>query len=287
MKRYLSAKPDDPRARILLADIYTKQGHLRQAAQTLSEVREAFPEDKDASSRLAKLYRELGEPQKAIDTMEGLINRLEQSADPQDMEALSRAMDEYEQAISEHEKDFRDEREKTIRKLRELTVESAPPERVKPEDDAIMIEDIEPLEEEAVPIINVGGMEPVFAVRETDEELQLEEVDESIPEESVSIEDERPPNLVNLLKDQELYEENPALQMFEPQPQLPSQQAWGQQGPALMGAPPAFSPQPYQMQPPLPAPRPRPRRPLRLPRPRRLCSPRSSLSLPCPPRPSP
>src|SRR5208282_4718834 len=220
VQRYLTARPDDPRARILLADIYAKQGHLRQAAQTLSEVREAFPGDKDASSRLAKLYRELGEPQKAIETMEGLINKLEQGTDPNDMEALSRAMDEYEQAISEHEKDFRDEREKTIGKLRELTVESAPPERVKPEEDLIMIEDLEPLEEEAVPIINVGGMEPVFAVRETDEELQVEE---AIPEESVSIEDERPPNLVNLLKDQELYEENPALQMFEPQPQLPSQ----------------------------------------------------------------
>ena len=183
-----------------------------------------FPEDTEASSRLAKLYRELGEPQKAIETMEGLINRLEQSTDPKDMEALSRAMEEYEKAIAEHEKDFRDEREKTIRKLRELSVDTAPPEKEKPEDDTLMIEDIEPLEEEAVPIINVGGLEPVFAVREVDEELQLEEVDESIQEDAVSIEDERPPNLVNLLKDQELYEENPALQMFEPQPQLPSQQ---------------------------------------------------------------
>jgi len=127
---------------------------------------------------------------------------------------------------------------------------------VKPEDDSIMIEDIEPLEEEAVPIINVGGMEPVFAVRETDEELQLEEVDESLPEESVSIEDERPPNLVNLLKDQELYEENPALQMFEPQPQLPSQLPRGQQqGPAAMAAPAALVPFPaqaFQIQAPLP-----------------------------------
>ena len=194
--------------------------------------------------------------------MEGLINKLEQGTDPNDMEALSRAMDEYEQAISEHEKDFRDEREKTIRKLRELTVESAPPEAAKPEEDSIMIEDIEPLEEDAVPIINVGGMEPVFAVRETDEELQLEEVDEPLPEESVSIEDERPPNLVNLLKDQELYEENPALQMFEPQPQLPSQQLHGQQqGPAPIAVPAPFPAQAYQVQAPLPAPLP----PLSLP----------------------
>ena len=108
---------------MLLADIYATQGQLRQAAQTLIEVLEAFPEEKEASSSLAKLYRELGEPQKAIETMEGLINRLEQSARPADMDALSQAMEEYEQAIAEHEKDFRDEREKTIRKLRELSAD--------------------------------------------------------------------------------------------------------------------------------------------------------------------
>ena len=148
--------PDDRRARILLADIYAKQGHLRQAAQTLIEILEGFPQDKEASSRLAKLYRELGEPQKAIETIEGLINRLEQSTDPQDMAALSRAMEKYEQAIAEHEKDFRDEREKTIRKLRELSVESAPPEKTREEEDALIMEDMEPLEEEAVPIIIIS-----------------------------------------------------------------------------------------------------------------------------------
>ena len=140
------------------------------------------------------------------------------------MEALSRAMEEYEKAISEHEKDFRDDREKTIRKLRELSADTTPHEKAKTADDALMIEDMEPLEEDDVPIINVGGLEPVFAVNEVDEELQLEEIDEAVHEEAVSIEDEHPPNLVNLLKDQELYEENPALQMFEPQPVLPSQQ---------------------------------------------------------------
>ena len=227
--RYLSAQPEDTRARILLADIHAKQGHLRQAAQTLIEVLETSPEDRDASYRLAQLYRELGEPQKAIETMEGLINTLERSTDPADMEALARAMEEYEKAIAEHEKDFRDERDNAIRKLRELSVDTVSQEKKKPDDDSLMMEDMEPLEEEAVPIINVGGLEPVFAVREVDEELKLEEVDESIQEDAVSIEDERPPNLVNLLKDQELYEENPALSMFEPHPcfSCPAQRSAG------------------------------------------------------------
>ncbi len=238
--RYLADRPEDRRARIVLADIHAKQGHLRQAAQTLIEVLDANPQDTDASARLARLYRELGEPQKAIETMEGLINRLEQSTEPKDVEALSRAMEEYEKAIAEHEKDFREEREKAIRRLRELAVDSATPEKSKAADD-VLIEDMEPLEEEAVPIINVGGLEPVFAVREEDEELKLEEVEEQVHGEEVAIEDERPPNLVNLLKDQELYAENPALEMFAPQPPLPSQ---APRQPAAAAPPPQLPPPP-------------------------------------------
>ncbi len=183
----------------------------------------SFPEDQEAGHRLAQLYRQLGEPTKAIETLEGLINRLEQGGDPKAIDALTRTMEEYEQAIAEHEKDYRQERERAIRRLRELTADTSLKEKERGEADKLMIEEMEPLTEDAVPIINVGGLEPVFAVREEDEELKLEERDEPIHDETVAIEDERPPNLVNLLKDQELYAENPALQMFEPMPLLPSQ----------------------------------------------------------------
>jgi tetratricopeptide (TPR) repeat protein len=221
---HLESSPDDHAARVLLADIHAKQGHARQAAQTLVEVLEVAPDNREASTRLARLYRQLGEPQKAVQTMEGLINRLEKSGEPQDIEALAGAMREYEQTVAEHEKDFSEERERTLRRLRELSVESAPTEGAEPEQDRLMMEDIEPLPEESVPIINVGGLEPVIAVPEESEEIKLEEVEEPAPEEpaerEVAIEDERPPNLVNLLKDQELYEENPALALFEKPPVL-------------------------------------------------------------------
>jgi hypothetical protein len=51
---------------------------------------------------------------------------------------------------------------------------------------------------------------------------------------------------VNLLKDQELYEENPALEMFEPPPALPSQQPRGAPQPP---SPPQQQGQPQQPQP--------------------------------------
>jgi hypothetical protein len=104
--------------------------------------------------------------------------------------------------MAEHEKDFRDEREKTIRRLRELAVESAPAEKARGEEDAVMVDDDE-------------------VKREEIEEPAREE---QVGDEEVFIEDERPPSLLNLLKDQALYEENPALALFERPPVLPSGQ---------------------------------------------------------------
>jgi tetratricopeptide (TPR) repeat protein len=244
--RYIGARPADRQARLLLSDLYDGQGLTKQAAQTLRELVEAAPDDQAAHRRLAQIYRSMGEPQKAIETIEGLINILEASGSPEDIESLSTTIEEYEQAISEHEKDFREEREKTIRRLREMTVDTARAEKEAADEDTLMVEELESSEEDTVPIINVGGMEPILAVEESPEVLQLTEEQEPVEEEMVSIDDERPPNLVNLLQGQELYEENPALQTFQPPPQFPPQPpgGGGRGAPGLPGQPatPVFAP---------------------------------------------
>ena len=59
-----------------------------------------------------------------IETIEGLINQLERSSEPKDIAALAAALEEYEQAVADHEKDYREEREHTIRRLRELATDT-------------------------------------------------------------------------------------------------------------------------------------------------------------------
>ncbi len=227
--KYLAEKPEDTKAKILLSDLHYIQGLSKQAAQGLKEIIQSVPEDQEAYEHLARIYRASGDQKKAIQTMESLINVLESKGASADIDSISRTLEEYEQAIAEHEKDFREERERTIRRLREINAEASKPEKVAAEEDSLMLEEIGPLEEDSVPIINVGGMEPVLSVEEVPEILTVEEK-EDLPEETVAIDDERPPNLVNLLQGQELYEENPALQTFQPPPQLPSQSGRGPGG---------------------------------------------------------
>ncbi len=211
---YLAAHPENQRARVLLADVLSKRGNARQAAQTLHEVLAYTPDDQEARRSLAAIYRHLGEPRKAIETLEGLINQLEKSAEPKDVAALAAALEEYEQVVAEHEKDYREEREHTMRRLREMSTDTSRRARASYDEDAMMLEELEQVDEDEVPIIDIGGKEPVFAVPEESEDLKLGETDEEAPD--VPIDDERPPDLVNLLHDQELYEENPAWKPFQP-----------------------------------------------------------------------
>ena len=214
VERYLATHPENQRARVLLADVLFKSGNARQAAQTLHEVLAYTPDDQEARRSLAAIYRRLGEPRKAIETIEGLINQLEKSAEPKDVAALAAALEEYEQAVAEHEKDFREEREHTIRRLREMSTDTSRRGRAAYDEDAMMLEELEQVNDDEVPIIDIGGKEPVFAVSEESEDLKLDETEEEQPD--VPIDDERPPDLVNLLHDQELYEENPAWKPFQP-----------------------------------------------------------------------
>jgi hypothetical protein len=105
----------------------------------------------------------------------------------------------------------------------------------------MMLEELEQVDEDEVPIIEIGGKEPLFAIPEESEDLKLGETEEEAPD--IPIDDERPPDLVNLLHDQELYEENPAWKPFQP---LSSGQGEPQKGAQPAGAahPFPFAPAP-------------------------------------------
>ena len=141
---------------MLLADVLSRRGNARQAAQTLHEVLAYTPDDQEARRSLAAMYRHLGEPRKAIETIEGLINQLEKSGEPKDVAALAAALEEYEQAVAEHEKDFREEREHTIRRLREIVHRHVArrPEAAYDED-AMMLEELEQVDDDEVPIVGL------------------------------------------------------------------------------------------------------------------------------------
>jgi hypothetical protein len=170
------------------------------------------------------------------------------SADPADIDNLRDTLQEYEAAVAEYEPRFRDEWESNRNRLRELGAgsgaagfDTAGQDVGEADIDSLMLDEMPRLEEDAVPIINIGGAEPVLRIEEEEEELDLAELEEKKPppeDKTVEIEDQRAPSLLNLLKDQDLYDENPNWKGFQLPPAFQDRGAPGAASPHA-GPPPA------------------------------------------------
>jgi tetratricopeptide (TPR) repeat protein len=258
VKLYLEKVPGDEKGRLLQGELYYQQGLMKHSAQIFQDILETNPSSRRAHEFLARIYRQNGESEKAIATLERVMVLEGASADPTDMDNLRDTLQDYEATVAEIEPRFRDEWESNRSRLRELGAAGGPAgfdiagrDTSESDLDSLMLDELPKIEEDTVPIINIGGAEPVLRIEEEEEELVLAEEEEKIipPEEkSVEIEDLRAPSLLNLLKDQELYDENPSWKSF----QLPQafQDSGGpgaapqQAGPARAEAPPEAGPAP-------------------------------------------
>jgi tetratricopeptide (TPR) repeat protein len=112
---------------------------------------------------LSKTYREMGRIQEAIDAAENLITLQGVRADSDDLDRLHGSLDLYEVVVGEYEKDFKEVWMRNLRRLGRTEEE---------------LEKNGRMEEDSIPIIQIGGLEPVFVVEEEEESLSLEEEEE-------------------------------------------------------------------------------------------------------------
>jgi tetratricopeptide (TPR) repeat protein len=240
VKIYLENNPGDGKAEILLADLMHKQGNLKSAENLLSRLIKSGASFEEAYYLLAKIYRELGEHKKAVSVLKDIVEKQGSSEEVNDVEKLNESLKLYEETIKEYEKEHDEQWQRNLIKYRDLAADF---EKSQAEDeDAFLFDEQELASEESVPIIKVGGMEPVLAVREEEEEITLEESEESLPEVEerriIEVREEKAPSLMNLLDGQELYRESP---FFPPQ--------GAPYPPAAQGTAPAYTPPPATSQP--------------------------------------
>lgn len=246
-KEFLAQNPDHVGANLLLGDVYLRQKRFRHAAQVFAEVLERDPTNAAAHTMLATAARALGDPGQAIESIERLLTIQGTSDDAGSLRDMPATLDRYEEAVADYEQRYRSEWSRSLRALRERGLESTGlDEGAEPGPEAGI--GLEGLEEEAVPIINIGGLEPTMAIEEDEEDLSLSAERasrEAADQHGEDISDERPPSLMNLLHGQELYEENPAWKDFQGLPEA---------GAGGAGGPGARSPQQRPQQQPSPQP---------------------------------
>jgi tetratricopeptide (TPR) repeat protein len=250
VKLCLEKAPGNEAARLLQGELYFRQGRLKHSAQVFEDILEGNPACRPAHDFLAKIFRQSGESEKAIANLERVMALEGSSADPADIDKLRDTLQDYEAAVAEYEPRYRDEWESNRSRLRTLGLpagfDTADQNGGESDIDSLMIDELPKIEEDEVPIINIGGAEPVLKIEEEEEELDLAEVEEEeVPpdEKAVELEDRRPPSLLNLLKDQDLYEENPDWRGYQP----PAFQSGGAPAPPPGEAAPAEPPSPQQL----------------------------------------
>ena len=177
---YLKANPEDLRGRILLGDIYDLQGHTKHAIQVFKDTIDIYPDNSESYYCLARLHRKNNDQLKAIETFEELITLQKTRGSHNDLNQLKDSLDLYESTVQDYEKQHKDEWLKNIKKLTE-------PIPIKYEtngnaEQTTGLDELLQVEEESVPILNIGGLEPIFAVKEEEEYIKIEEDDEDIPQ---------------------------------------------------------------------------------------------------------
>ena len=234
LRAFLAKHPEDLAARFQLGELHQQRGRFKHAAEIFKNVLEKDPRHAAAHRSLARSYRKLGEPEKAIEALEQAMAVEGSREEAAGLDSLRDTLDLYEDTVAEYAPAHRQEWDSNLRRLAATAAGPSP----ESEEERAEAEEISPAEtrrlaEDEVPIIQIGGQEPVLSIREEEERLVLSEQEEPPPGPSVDLRDETPPSLMNLLEGQKLYEENPNWRDYQPPPL--SGFAGGQESPGGFG----------------------------------------------------
>ncbi|MDR2095250.1 MAG: tetratricopeptide repeat protein [Treponema sp.] len=192
---YLSLRPNDRNAKMLLARLYTEMNNRTHALQIYEELAKIDPNDTDVLAATAELHKQAGSLDKALRTSDKIVNLQGQRATPDDLSELNKSLEFYESTINAaYSSSVKDAWERNLKLMKEALREedaegedidfflgaggkdNAPDEEI----EALFIEDSEAGEELAVDndmFIPDADAYPLF-----DELLQPDTSFEALPE---------------------------------------------------------------------------------------------------------
>jgi tetratricopeptide (TPR) repeat protein len=207
IKGYLDKDPQNEQARLLLGEIYFEKSLMKHAAQVFQDILDENPESIEAHYYLSRIYRREGEVEKAMASLEQVMTLQGSGEKGGDLDKFRDTLELYEEAIAQYKPQVKEEWRRSLKNLKGYSFDTGKKEEEELEFDSLILNAAGQLEEDAVPIINIGNSEPVLAIEEEEEILKLDDTEEDWEEDesAVDLEDNRPPSLINLLSDQDLY----------------------------------------------------------------------------------
>jgi tetratricopeptide (TPR) repeat protein len=184
--KFIEARGDSREGSLLLADLLIRKNLYGEALEMYQDLYEDTPGDKRILNGLINVNRLMGNQAEAVRYARELVQAGKGTDETEDLEDFEKTLDLYDRMAGE----YSEEREHAWKKnLLALTEEEQhipeTEESGEVEEESLIDETIPDFGLEEVPIIDIGGIEPVIAVDEEEEELDLRELEEDIflPEE--------------------------------------------------------------------------------------------------------
>ena len=238
VKLFLRAQPGDINARLLLANLYHKQGRSDDARNLLEKLRIEDPQNTAVLGALARIHQESGDQKGALQLADAILQVQGTKSAEDELTLMMETLEMYEKSAESLGEEMKETWDRNLRTLAEpLKIEAEEPEAV--EEQRPLVEEPDWMlvknDPNQTSLLDLGDLNPVIMIDEEDESMILREEDEILP--PFEFEDDTPPE-----------EEK------KPEPPPPPQPLIIQMPPQPMYPPPVYPPP--SNPPPPPAPRP-------------------------------
>jgi tetratricopeptide (TPR) repeat protein len=186
VSRYIETKGSSIEGSLLLANLLMRRNLYTEAQELLLELNEKSPGNSGILTYLVDVSRLMGNQADAVKYAQELVQLHDADEKDQSLHNLEKTLDLYDQVTGEYAEERERDWQRNLQTL--LEDEHKEPEAEESgemEEESYIDETIPDFGDEEVPIIDVGGIEPVIAVDEEEEELDLRELEEDLflPEE--------------------------------------------------------------------------------------------------------
>ncbi|MCA1753987.1 MAG: tetratricopeptide repeat protein, partial [Spirochaeta sp.] len=193
----LKQRPDNLQAGVIKADVLTRGGRPKDAVKLLKKLKKKNPESVETLSALSRAHQTLGEREKAIGALDELINIQGNRGTPDDINALNKSLELYEEAArslaDEHSDDWQRNLDKLSRYAR--SHDTGQPEE---DDQELHVESLDGQDEDSVSPWDLGP-QTFQADAEEDSDLAPAEPEEEEPE-TDEWEPELPPAMRDMIE---------------------------------------------------------------------------------------
>jgi hypothetical protein len=190
-------KPEDFAPALLLAELYIEKKRYKKAANLLEKLCSLRPDDIKLLQMFAETAKKAGYTEKALKAAEKIAAARNEDEADFDISELTKNLDLYDEMAVEYAKEYGSSWNRNLK----ILARSFEPENSGREVDSFLFDGLKDIAGEFVPILDVGGIDPVIMFDEEEDELIITDEDEFIlpPEE-----DEEEPKVEEVEKHEDI-----------------------------------------------------------------------------------